>query len=88
MLKKLKAEYQKAVQKEKDFQSRPHSIEERRAHNQKAGWAVFGFGLILLVPNLYLFFYEGKIWILLAVLCLFCIFSGIFAVRTGKLIGR
>lgn len=88
MLKNLKTKFDEALKKEQDFTKTPRSSEEIRAHNQKAGWAILVFGLILAAPNLYLFYYEGEIWIYLAVLCLFCIGAGIYAVITGKLMRR
>ncbi len=85
MLKHLKGKFEEAVRKNEEFRKTPHSSEEIRAHNKKAGWVTLFIGAFLALPNLYLIYYKELILVYLAVAAVFFIVAGIYVVITGKM---
>ncbi len=88
MFDKLRKEFEKAVQDQKNFEKRPHGVEESRARNSNTGAGLVLIGLILLGVNALLWVFAEKLLILPFILCIFCLLTGFFALKTGKLLGR
>lgn len=85
MLKHFKAKFEEAVKKNEEFHKTPRSSEEIRAHNKKAGGAILFVGVVLVLANLYLIYYQELISVYLALLAVFCVVAGIYIVITGKM---
>ena len=85
MLKHLKGKFEEAVKKNEEFRKTPHSSEEIRAHNKKAGGAILFIGVVLVLANLYLIYYQELISVYFAIAAIFCIVAGIYIVITGKM---
>lgn len=85
MLKHLKGKFEEALKKEQEFHKTPRGSEEIRAHNKKAGGAILFVGVVMVLANLYLIYYQELISVYLAVASVFCVVAGFYIVITGKM---